>query len=348
MTGNGIQAALHLVTALAFLVVPAYVFSRSPSKPTHRAFAILGIAGALFNGCSCLAALATDPETHLRWTRAAFLGAFLLLPVVSRFPTILFGDGIAPDPPWLEPLTWLVACGFALATVSGNFLTHVTGEGRAVGGPALVLWSVVIGATFLRFLVQLRQGMRAATDHHARNRSLYLLFGAFTFALGGLLDLVHRAGIDHPLPFPLAPAASLAFLACLSIAVVRHRFLDIEVVVHRGLVLSLLAPIVAGLFVVLGEALEGLFRGELPPDSPFPELVAAMVVAATFAPISNLLSLLVETYVIAEFKEAPGLRRFRSLPWMIGSRDVDSLKALSTELASVITRLESETRRPPD
>jgi len=335
----------HSVCLLAFLVFPGYVFLKAPGKPTHRAFALLGVAGLLFNGFALAGLLTESPAARLGLVNLAFLGAFLLLPVVVTFPGIFLGEKLHRTPRWLGLGSWVVAGLLALLASTDRFVDRIEPDGRLIGGWVVLAWTVVIGAAFVYFVWILVQRTRASEDHELTNRAHYLVLGAVIYALPSFMDLLHQAGVDHPLPFPLAPWGSLGFLVCVGVAVVKHRLLDIEVVLHRGLVLSLTAPALALCFVVLGELLEGAFRGNLPPDSPAPDVLAALVVALLFAPMSRLLGYFVETFLIAEFKEAPELRRFRQLPWLLGSEDVEGLKGLRRELDRVIKSLEARRGR---
>jgi hypothetical protein len=332
----------YLVALVGCLVLPGWVFLRAPDREANQGFALLGLSGLIYNGCSLAAAYSTLPASRLAWTRHAYLGAFLLLPLVVRFPRVFLED--APSSRRAEFLAWTGAAVFAFANWRGTFLTHLDTQGQATGGITLGLWTVVIGAAFVHFTWSLHQAYLARPTPALRNRLLYLVLGAVLFALPAASDLLFRLGIRFGQPFPLAPLGSVAFLVCLAVAVVKHRLLDIEVVLHRGLVVSLLAPTLAASFVVIGELVEGLFAGTLPPESPYPNILAALCVAALFGPLTQGISDLVESLVIPEFKVAPQLRDFRRLPQLIGAEDIVGLRILQRDLDQIIGAIEAKRR----
>jgi uncharacterized membrane protein len=335
---------VHLAALLGFLLIPGWVFFQAPRNEANRAFALLGLAGAIYNGC-CFMALEVPPGSlRLQWARHAYLGAFLLLPLVVRFPCSFLGTDLCPRRPYLEGSSWLLALGFSVLALTGGFLDHLDLEGRASGNLSLGIWTLIVGVAFLDFARVMRRGYRRRRTPELKNRLLYLVLGVVLFAVPAGSDLLHRLGMRWGQPFPLAPLGSLVFLACLGVAVVRHRLLDIEVVVHRGLVLSLVAPSLAVCFVVLGEVLESLFAGTLPPGSPYPNVLAALCVALLFGPLTQFLSQVVESFVIREFKVAPGLRAFRQLPYLIGAEDVEGLQELQGELTRIIGAIERKRR----
>jgi len=334
----------HMAALLGCVLIPGWVFLRDPGEEIHQLFALLGLAGLVYNGFSFAAALQPPGPARLELVRYAYLGSFLLLPVVVRFPRTFLGDARVPGSRRLEALSWILALAFAATALTGGFLERIDDAGQAVGGVALLLWTLVVGAGFLYFTWVLRGAHARAPDAAARNRVLYLVLGAGLFALPAGLDLLYRLGLHLGLPFPLAPLGSLGFLACLGVAVVKHRLLDIEVVLHRGLVLTLVTPLTAVSFVVLGELLEDVLSGHLPPDSPYPDVLAALVVAALFGPLSAFLSHLVDVLVVREFSVAPRLQEFRRLSYLIGAQDVAGLQALRAELDAIIQRLEARQR----
>lgn len=345
----GFESLGYLLAFLGCVLGPGWVYLRDPRREANRAFATLGLSGAIFNGLHWAALHTRDLELRLTLMRLAFVGAFLLLPLVIRFPVSLLGPELGRRRLWIEVAAYAIALGFIVHAASGGLLHELDPRGFARGGLALGLWSVTIGLAFLRFAYVLDQAYVATEDKALKNRILYLVLGTVLFGVPAFFDLVYRVGYDHRLPFPMASFGSLAFLACLGVAVVKHKLLEIEVVIHRGLVLTLLAPALAFTFVILGELTEKLTAGALPPDSPYPEILAALLVAALFEPLSRLISHLIETYVISEFRDNPRLKAFRELPFLIGAEDLPQLRTLHQELGTIIERLEARgnASKPP-
>lgn len=333
----------HLLAALGCMAIPGAVFWKNPRGRTHRAFLLLGISGLIYNGLALLACFLDGEEARL-WSNRSFLGAFLLLPLFVGFPRSYLR---IPHTAWtrgVDALAWLGFLALSSLAWRGEFLPP--SGSPALAYSSLAAWTLIAGSSFLWGARTLARHLGPHLDQDGVHRLHYLLLGGGVFVVPAFFDLLHRLEISTWQPFPLAPLGSLGFLLCIATAIVRHRLLDIEVVLHRGLVLTLVTPLLGALFVVLGEGLEGLFAGQLPPESPYPNILAALTVAAAFEPLSKLVGKLVETWVVEEFSLAHGLEEFKRLPYLVGARDVQGIRRLQGELTELLRRIEAEAEAP--
>lgn len=105
-------------------------------------------------------------------------------------------------------------------------------------------------------------------------------------ALAGAVLLVLGLGVEVVFPWiaPLvAPFSVAAFAVAMGVALVRHRLLDIDVVISRAFLYAALTGLLAGVYVAVSVLLGSALRG------PVPDLVATTAVALSFAPARDAL-----------------------------------------------------------
>jgi signal transduction histidine kinase len=153
---------------------------------------------------------------------------------------------------WIPRAAWIVGGIVAVVMASGAVLT-------ATGSPATgfrfsqvaqyAIWPFIATCTLL-LAVGLASAYRGADDRAMRNRVRWFLVGVVGGA-GPPIVLVYLARMligDELIPEPLALLFVLILPICLVISVVRHGLLDIDVVIHRGLMYGPATLIVAVVF----------------------------------------------------------------------------------------------------
>jgi hypothetical protein len=133
-------------------------------------------------------------------------------------------------------------------------------------------------------------------------------------------------------------------MSCAAYAVLRHRLMDIEVAISRGIVYSALFPLLAGVYVATGEALEQITQEFVPSTSWVGSIVAALVVSLLFEPAKRTLERRVDYYFIRDDGVVESLRRLEKVPALVVAEDLPELRRLHGELDAVIRGI--ETRQP--
>jgi signal transduction histidine kinase len=207
---------------------------------------------------------------------------------------------IAPDGHLLSPRwRWaarVAVAGLGLHTLGtltirpGEFVYGEEAGHRSVSGPLITTGTLLVAAGLIASAVSLVLRLRRARDDVRRqllwiaSSSAFLAFG-LVFVLvvsriqGGELDT------DRPTWLAALPVfvAYLAFPLCVAVAVLRHRLLEIDLIVNRALVLALATALVAVgyvlVVVVVGLAVGGGAGGF------WPSLLATALVAMAFQPL---------------------------------------------------------------
>lgn len=127
-----------------------------------------------------------------------------------------------------------------------------------------------------------------------RNQIKYVFIGLL---LGYVVALTFN--LDIPILWTsrfewIGPLGPIFLVICTAYAILRHSLMDIEVVIKRGVVYSLLTALLTGLFVSVILISEQLFRGIIGYSSLWPGIIAAFVIALIFQPLRDNIQNLVD------------------------------------------------------
>jgi signal transduction histidine kinase len=156
-----------------------------------------------------------------------------------------------------------------------------------IGQPALVLALLAAVATLI---VRLRR-----SDGDQRVQLKWVVWAGSIEAIEVITEFLP----GNSLAVYTSVCSDALFVAALSVAILRHRLLDIDVVINRTLVFVALTALVVGLYVAVVAVIEAAL-GE--PTHVGPGLVATALVAVVFAPARNRLQRGVDRLLYGERK----------------------------------------------
>lgn len=129
-----------------------------------------------------------------------------------------------------------------------------------------------------------------------RARIKWILYGFF-LGLGPFLLLYQFPKIlasKELISMEAALAFSVFLPVCAGIAIIRHRLLDIEVVINRSLVYSLLSIFIVGVYLFLARLFQNLFTHMFSISETFGSTLAALGAALIFHPARKKIQLFVD------------------------------------------------------
>jgi GAF domain-containing protein len=230
-----------------------------------------------------------DASGHLALWAAPLLGwpAFAALVLVF----LLAPDGRLPSPRWRWAV-WVTGAGVTLHTLGtlttppGDFVYGQRDSARAITAPLLTLGWMMVAVGLIASTVSLVLRLRRSRDD-VRRQLLWIASAAMLLALGvgTILAVPRLTGVEGTwaAALPLR-VAQVAVPLCVAVAVLRHRLLEIDLIVNRALVLALATILVAGGYVLVvvtvGLAVDG-------SDGFWPSLLATAVVALAFQPLRS-------------------------------------------------------------
>jgi signal transduction histidine kinase len=206
------------------------------------------------------------------------------------FVFLLSPDGHLPSPRW-RWAAWVTVTGLCLHTLGtlsldpGDFEVGQRSGDRSVSEPLLAVGVVLVAAGLVASAVSIAWRLRTAGDDR-RRQLLWIASSAAFLAFGVVVILVipmvqgNEGTWLAALPLKLA---QLAVPLCVAVAVLRHRLVQIDLIVNRALVLALATGLVAvGYVVVVVVAGAAVGQGT---TGFWPSLLATALVALAFQPI---------------------------------------------------------------
>jgi PAS domain S-box-containing protein len=332
--------ALGLFTvAFVEVVLGALVLVRGPSRAVNRWFS--GYAGALaawgtVNGAFLLI---ENPPVNLILSRAAFAAAAVIAVTFYRFATVF--PKAAPSGARLEQavtLAGLFICGLAFSPwiVAEVRLQH---DGfRLIYGRLHWLFALYFVTSYGWALAHLVRKLRRATGF-ARAQLQYLFLGTGLACVGAV-----TTNLAVPLIFGTSrfsrygPYFTILVVAFTAHSIVRHRLLDIRVVVSRSAAYLAGWVLTAGFLVTATILLSAvLFGHDTPPVS---DVLVGLVASVAFLFVAPYTRQLADRYLYRPAYDGRQLVRDGSR--LMGTlADPDRVTTAMAELLNATLRMES-------
>lgn len=171
--------------------------------------------------------------------------------------------------------------------------------------PSLLLKIVLI--IYLAWAGRNLVGSYNSAPNERTRRSLRAVFAGLIApaSLGALVLAVVRIwGFIPPgyhfYPYGLFPSMFILASGCIAYAMTRYGFMNIRIIVNRMIFVTAATFVLAGIYVVVSEMLEDIFKGWIHSDSRASGIVAALVVAVFFTPVTSWLSSLIQELFLRE------------------------------------------------
>ena len=282
--------------AIGFSLVGALVASHQP----RNAVAWIYLGGGLGAGLALFAygyaqyALVAEPGALPAGRAMGWVSSWVWLtgatPILT-FGLLLFPDGRLPSPRW-RLVAWaaassLVARVLAIALMPGPLLNHPVAAnplGIPHAAPALGLvqviglgvFAVAAACSVASVLVRFRRGTQ-----QERQQLKWLAYAMAVVLLAFGLGWV-------PVTTPLAEVLLLGAITCIpvamGIAILRHRLFDIDLLINRTLVYTLLTAVLGGTYLGVVAAARLLLQGRATAGV---SVAATALVAVLFAPLRS-------------------------------------------------------------
>src|SRR5262245_27295506 len=299
MTHLAGQGPWYLVVIAGLnLSLGAYVFYRNRQGPMNRSFAFFATSLSLWTGA--LAFGRSFPLYYASALQLAFAAGSL-----SALGVVMFVEALpAPSVSRSRRSIWAFSLGAAALSVLSYSPWVVVGVKlephgiQAIYGSLHPMFALYLLTCFAYVSYVLLTKHRGA-EGLARIQIRYVFFA---FVVPGLLVTISNAIVPYLLKTSAysryGPVFSLLMLGVIAHAIIRHRLLDIRIVIRQGVV-YLAAFAVAGIaLVVLLLASHLVF----PDEGWFTalEILLALVVAVLFHPLKTRIQLIFDLYLYRE------------------------------------------------
>ena len=333
-----------LVAAMIFALAGALLSFKRPENPIGWLFSAVGVAFALITAGEtyAVAPLIEGDDGGIRYQVAWFTswGWIIFLGLVA-FSILLFPSGHLPSPRWVKPAR-LIAAGFAFGCVSfalgpgplNNMPPRITNRYALPEGG---ISDVFVYAGMLSFLAGLVAAAVGAVQRYRSAQGLQkqqmklFAFAAASLALSMVVVIIclFIAPQFGDIMELVASFAVLAIPVSMTVAILRYRLYEIDLIINRALVYGVLSGILV--LVYLGGVV--LLQQVLAPitaDSDAAIAASTLAVAGLFRPLrAQVQSFIDRRFYRRKYDAADTLADFTTR-----LRDQVDLDALSSELVA--------------
>ncbi len=353
VSGPSDQDVWGLAGGVAFIVVfattGALVTPRVPRNPIGWLLCLAAVAFTVGGTCELIVERAgAAGEPGLSVALVAWLGSFIWIVgfgPAATYVLLLFPDGRLPSQRW-RPVAWATGAALA-ASITGSAVAPgpvegtdidnpfgldpaLAGVARALEGGGLVLFLGCILLSCASLVARYR-----SVGQEQRQQLKWLAWSVPVVLTWLLASVVVGFAFEGDTAVDVANALSSVGLAvvpiAISVAVLRHRLYDIDVVIKRTLVYGTLTAILLATYLALVLTLQPLLR-PVAGDSSLAVAASTLAVAALFRPLRSALQRGVDRRFFRSRYDAA-----RTLDEFSGRlrHDLD-LDSLGTDLRSVI------------
>ena len=285
--------ALYLLAAI-LTVLAAYVH-RASSAVVNRRFVAFTLSVALW--VTGIAGVEYGANTEL-WGRFAFSGASLIPAAFLAFAHVFAQAASWPPKLFRRILTFLGVC---LATASAatpliafDIVKTTQGIRRTPGALYPLFTSYFLVCTIIALAVCI--GKWSHSRGLARAQLQYLLIGMLIFAAGGTTtNLLLPIVSGHSSYSWLGPYFTLPLVALVAHSIIRHRLMDLRLIVHRGLANAFIIAALATIAIIAFNSIFGTVTTS--PVRVETLLAVCVVLAMLTIPAQRTINRLVDPYL---------------------------------------------------
>ena len=294
---------ISIFTSFVNVLLGLFTYYKNPKSATNKLLAFLAFQIAIWSILNYLSLHQATEAATLFWIRLD------MLPGAPMGPTIYLLVRSFPHPeigisrPKLFIIGLLVLITMLLA-ISPYMFTDAIFEGnniKAIPGPAIALFAInFIGFLILSFITLIRKFKRSRGIEKVQLK--YLLLGLIiTFSLIATTQFLFVIFLKTSFFIPFGPLYTLILVGSISYAIVKHRFLDIRLVVARSVAYTLLVAIL-GLLYASGLFAIGSFitKERTSSSNLIISTMLALVIAFSFQPLRRLLEKITDKFLYKE------------------------------------------------
>jgi hypothetical protein len=337
----------NTMVAVVFSTVGAVVASRRPNHPVGWLFCIVGFVGGIrhLGAEYAIYSLLVSHGSLPGGAAAAWVSSWMWVPHVGLmvFLGLLFPNGLLPTPRW-RPFAWFVVVAIVVGSVAlalspgslsglGSIQNPfgIEGMGRVVDQAHALVWALVLVAA-ASLLLRLRHAKGLE-----RQQIKWLAFAGAVAAIGGPITYVGGPAVMSMLwvqrvGLALIVVGFAGVPIAMSIAILKYRLYDIDILINRTLVYGTLTAILAVLYFGAIVLLQGLLVALTGQESTLAVVASTLLIAALFNPLRRRIQGFIDRrFYRRKYDAAKTLEAFSAK-----LRDETDLGALSDELVGVV------------
>jgi putative nucleotidyltransferase with HDIG domain len=290
-----LDTVIDIFIILLDLFLAFFVLSRNRHNRINKSFSLLALSLAAWNLKHLLSHVAPDYGMALTWIRIFVPVEFLIPTVFYHFVLAITRDHARPRQILLVlayicsfvtmVLSWK---GFMFQGVEYIYDSYFPVIDKAQGHVFYIAY-ILLGMYGVYLLYR---RYRNTTSIQEKHRIGYLCLAS---VLGGVACLPNLLLITQTVRiYPTGHLGSTGFIILVAYAIVKHRLMDITIVIRKSLIYTLITAFLTSIFLVNIILFSHLFQDVTRISSLAPAIIAAIVVAFLFQPLREKVQLVVD------------------------------------------------------
>ncbi|MBN1939364.1 MAG: HD domain-containing protein [Candidatus Aminicenantes bacterium] len=285
---------VSLSAASLCLLVGFFVFTKGPGKPVNRYFFLYNILIFIWNsGDFVIPQLGGNPSAALAYDRFSQVGGILIPPLFIVFYLTLTGHSFKeisrlPAFRLFAALAVVLLCFIPTPLLIKSVEVHPFKE---IPGSLLVLEIAVFVASIFFCLGHLYKARKMSSPAQRSRLTFFgfaILVGIFS-AVAWFVAISFFPGLSTNFIYVF----EVTYVLLTAVAILRHHLMNIDVIVKKTVVYTVLSTFVIGIYVAIILVFETIFRSITGEVSLVEKIIAAVIITVTFQPVR----LLIEKFI---------------------------------------------------
>jgi len=293
------RLAFIVIAAIANFGLGAFVYLKDSRNAINRYFAFFSFAVAVWTLSNGLVSTYAGSEWGYVWARFAFASASLIPITFLWFSDVFPTSQSHLSPRVINGLSLVAASSLVVSftPLMVRSTAYVNGSLQVGYGPLHLPFGVYLVCCFGASLFILLKKLGTVTGL-AKLQVRYLFAAVLLAALGATVtNLLIPLLFDTSKFSPYGPLFGMLMIAIIAHAIIRHRLLDIRLVIRDGAVYVGAIIVTASTFFGLAEALHHLTGFQRTAIPIFEAVVLAITVSIFFGPVKDRLQVALNRYV---------------------------------------------------
>jgi len=276
-----------IISAIGNLGLGLFVYTKSKINHLHRAFLFICVVLTVWNINTLGLIIARNENFAWYWAKIFAIGLTLIPPGVLRV-MVAFTEYRGKLEKTMLRSSYGLGLAFSILNFCGLFVTGFFKIGsqyfpRAGLTYQLFMFNLIVFVGYAILLVFRKH--KEATSGMKRNQIKYFLLAVLLTAIVGSTNFLQSFGIKI---YPVGNMATIISTSIVAYAIVKHRLMDIEVVIKKSVVYAALTVSITAIYAIIVGVFHGIFGiTRFAQGSLLVNALAAMVIALSFQPLRN-------------------------------------------------------------
>jgi len=278
-------AILPFVTSILAISLGSFVFNNNRKSEVNRAFFIWCIGIFIWLFSYTLSCSTHNYDLAIVLTRIGCLSVFFLPITYYNFVVNFLQLNSERKNVYIAYAILIFSapsCLFTNSFLSGLHKYFFGFYGKA--GPIYIFYMLLFALCILRTFLILLRTIKINIHPEHKNTQIKYIIASLIMATFASIDFVPKFGIEI---YPFGSIFFIFWITVMTYAIVKHNLMDINIVLRKGLVYSILVAILTVFYLTLVVLVEKVFQNLIGYRSLAISISYAFIIALSFIPLRN-------------------------------------------------------------